>query len=129
MAQQFVAEQNITPDSYAGKFIYQMNALEEKDISALSPQEQGEHCYNIATAKHDVFMALTNALFGGLNRTQVARCVMIISLVLENGCNVDDLQSNLQIFIKLCLDSDFSIENSNIDLIVNKIKECNKEQK
>ena len=63
----------------------------------------------------------TNAIQSGLNPVEVVKMVSIISLLLQKGINVDDLQNHNQLLVSLCINSEFSIMDNNINHIFNQM--------
>ena len=51
----------------------------------------------------------------------IIKIVSIVRLVAQKGIFIDDLQNHNKLFCKLCVDSNLSITDDNIDNIVNQI--------
>jgi hypothetical protein len=60
-------------------------------------------------------------LRNGLEPEKIFKMISIMTLVSERGIDLEDLQNYNNLFAQLCLDSDFSIMDHNIDNIVNEI--------
>ncbi len=61
------------------------------------------------------------AVQNGLEPEKIVKLVSIMCLVSERGITMDDLQNHNNLFVQLCMDSDFSIMDHNINDIVDRI--------
>lgn len=59
-----------------------------------------------------------SAVQNGLEPEKIVKMVSIMCLVTERGITVDDLQNHNGLFVQLCLNSDFSVMDHNINNIV-----------
>jgi hypothetical protein len=62
-----------------------------------------------------------NAVTNGLDPVNIVKITCIMSLIMNKGITIDDIQTHLHLFIRLCMDSDFSVMDNNILNIVNQI--------
>lgn len=61
------------------------------------------------------------AVENGLEPRKIFKMVSIMTLVSERGITPIQLHNNIQLFTKLCIESDFSITDSNINDIFNQL--------
>jgi hypothetical protein len=65
--------------------------------------------------------SFNSAVQNGVEPEEVIKMVSIMCLVTERGIAIEDLRTYNDLFTHLCIDSDFSIMDHNIDNIVNQI--------
>lgn len=61
------------------------------------------------------------AVQSGLEPEKIVKMVSIMCLVSQRGITIDDLQNHNNLFVQLCLDSNFSIMDHNINNIVDEL--------
>jgi len=64
---------------------------------------------------------LNNAVQNGLEPEKIVRMTGIMTLLIEKGITVDDFQHHQQLFVILCIQSDFSVMDHNINYIFNQM--------
>jgi hypothetical protein len=69
----------------------------------------------------DLKNSFNSAVQNGVEPEEVVKLVSIMCLVTQGGIAIEDLQTYNNVFIKLCIDSDFSVMDHNIINIVNQI--------
>lgn len=62
------------------------------------------------------------AVQNGLEPEKVKNLTCIMCMVLEKGISLDHLQQHLNLFLTLCINSDFSIMDHNVNHIVGQLK-------
>ncbi len=64
------------------------------------------------------------AVNNGLEPTKIVKMVSIMALVSERGITIEDLQTHQALFVQLCMDSDFSVMDYNINHIVYQLNQA-----
>lgn len=62
-----------------------------------------------------------SAVQNGLEPTKIVKMVSIMTLLTQRGITVDDLQRHNALFVQLCMESDFSVMDHNINHIFNQM--------
>ena len=77
---------------------------------------------NYSPAEKPLIDNLTNsfdsAVQSGLDPIKIVKMVSIMTLVTQRGISIDDIQNHNNLFVTLCMESDFSIMDHNINNIV-----------
>jgi len=95
----------------------QFNNLLQTTINSPKPNYTPAEEPLINNLKHN----FNTAVESGLEPANIFKMVSIMSLISQKGITFDDLQNHNNLFVKLCMDSNFSIMDHNINNIVNQI--------
>ena len=95
----------------------QFNNLLQTTINSPKPNYTPAEEPLINNLKHN----FNTAVERGLEPANIFKMVSIMSLISQKGITFDDLQNHNNLFVKLCMDSNFSIMDHNINNIVNQI--------
>lgn len=87
-------------------------------ISVVEPVYTAAETPLMNKLKNDVKNNFESAVRNGLEPEKIVKMVSIMSLLIQNGITPDDLQNHQQLFVTLCMDSDFSIMDTNINHIL-----------
>ena len=63
-----------------------------------------------------------SATQNGLEPEKIVKMVSIMALLSQRGITVDDFQNHNQLFVSMCINSDFSIMDHNIQHIFDQMK-------
>ena len=93
------------------------NNLIQTHINSPQPNYTPAEIPHVNNMKDEFNAAVQN----GLEPTKIVKMLSIMTLIVERGITVDDLQRHNQLFVQLCMDSDFSIMDYNINHIFNQM--------
>lgn len=99
----------------------QFNNLLQTTINSPKPNYTPAEEPLINNLKANLTDNFNTAVESGLEPANIFKMVSIMSLISQKGITFEDLQNHNNLFVQLCMDSNFSIMDHNINNIVHQI--------